>query len=141
MKKFILILLFALFSLFSFPQNIKDANVDYVNITHEQVANGWAVSNQSCYNCASFYYKILRTKYPEEGYYYYYIYLYSNSFDAQGYLRSTYVSGINLYIDNNLVEKIGYVLVEPKKTILLGYLYSLKSTSKVEFTWENKSVY
>jgi len=74
----------------------------------------WRISNNGCYpiyeedyyTCASFYWKIDVSEFQDkDGYYYFDIWLYSNSYiwdynNNKAIWMSTYLWGVNLYIDN-----------------------------------------
>ena len=61
---------------------------------------GWQLSNDGCYGCPSFYWKVTKSVYPDTyGYYIYDFWFYSNSLYPQGGWASTYVYDIFIKVD------------------------------------------
>ena len=146
MKKFIIIIYLLLASLLCLGQQFE-THRDYNGRSYE-----WELVNQSCYNCASFYMKVMRTSHPNAlGDYYYYIYFYSNSFDRYGYLANTYFTDVKFYSKNkfgnwNLEDYRSYILVPPKSEVYDGIYFVLSFPTKypkseVSITWGGLSVY
>ena len=112
----------------------------------------WKLSNQACYGCGSLYVSILRDSKPnEKGLYYFYVYLWSNSFYANGLKASTYVTNINVYAGNGdggktSVLTIPYFVAKPKTDIFSGYnliatLYGADPTQVWFITWVQIQAY
>jgi hypothetical protein len=107
MKKiFILILLFII-SINAFSQSFIKQN-EYKPEKEKNVNfSDWKLSNEGCFGCASFYWKVMKNPIPDkDGFYYYYIYFYSNSFYKSGDYASTFVFGVNLNIDGSFLLKL-----------------------------------
>jgi len=91
----------------------------YTHIDYNGKEYNWEKVNDECYNCASFYHKVIRSVKSNDGYYYYYVYFFSNSYDHLGYLTNTYVSDVNVFVQSKnlniqLVDYSDYVLIPPK---------------------------
>jgi hypothetical protein len=115
------------------PDTIK-----LINITNNQIENGWSLSGYSCAGCPSFYYKILRSEIPfkaedEIYYYYFYFYFYSNSFYSDKTLTYTYLGDINFYINSQYIFELPYLLIEPKKVIYGAWMRHINPESNVSF--------
>lgn len=122
--------------------------IPLVNITNNkaQGANGWAINGNVCAGCASYFYKILRTKTSykaEDGlnYYYYYFYFYSNSFLNDKTYTNTYLKDINFLVDGETTFSIPYLLLEVEKVVYGAWIRSLNPFTNVEFNVTNISVY
>lgn len=136
MKKFKLLLLLTLLSFFSIG---KDS---YLNITSDKRKNGWALSNEPCYGCGSFYYRILRTgSFNENGEYAYLIQMYSNSFDDYGVLKPTYVKNVSALIDGDTVKTVEYVVVDVKKQEIAVRILNKDPGAQIELGWEKVRKY
>ena len=65
----------------------------------------WQLSNEGCYGCPSFYWGVTRSvSTTKDGYYIFDMWFYSNSTYTNGAWASTYVWGITLTIDNQLLN-------------------------------------
>ena len=142
MKKWWLVLMLFFSSLTLKKKKIPDPNMPTINITQNQVVNGWAKFKTECLGCVSFYYQIRRTAgMYSDGKYYFYIYLHSNSYSTAGFQAATYLRNIKFYMNNNLVFNLDYVLVEPGGPQHVAWLTSPDPMTLVTFTWENSIVY
>jgi len=134
MKKLLLVFSLIFISLICLGQNKKGAiqykansiksyyvphpdTLNLINITHNQKFNGWGLMGTTCAGCASYYYKIFRSKNPfiaedDMFYYYYYFYFYSNSHLPNGDLAGTYLSDVNFFINENYVFDVEYILLD-----------------------------
>ena len=114
MKKLLIIASFLLLSLLSNGQDIIHS--DFTGKTYD-----WLQVNNKCYNCASVYFKITRSISPvnKAGQYYYQVLFFSNSFDAQGYLRSTYLTNVNVQIAYPQSKQSNYFYVAHQNYILV----------------------
>ena len=89
MKKFFIALMFLLSSL----AGISQTNVQYPTKTG---GYGWQQVGETCAGCASFFVGIKRSTKPNDyGNYKYDVYFLTNSFNASGTPRMTYISGIS----------------------------------------------
>ena len=81
----------------------------------------WQLSNQGCFGCPSFYWKVTKTFLG--GDYRYDLWFSSNSFYPNGVLSSTYVSGIRLYSDGVVrSESSWFLFKEPANNPLLTFV-------------------
>jgi len=172
-KKLFIFLSFALFCFICFSQNsitqtvfekkinhIYDANrrisffipspdtiplIDILDNTNKRY-NGWFLNGDlNCYTCASFYYRILRSKniYRAEdnnSYYYYYFYFFSNS-KKDGKYTGTYISGLRIYNEEILLLEVPYVLIEPNKIIYAAWVRSKDPSLSLYFDVKNITIY
>jgi hypothetical protein len=110
--------------------------------------NTWNLSNSTCYGCGSVYVMVVNANYPDKsGLYYYDVYLWSNSFYANGYASSSYIKMIKVYgIDpsgkETLILKMDYALVPPKSqyfngNFYLAYVYSGSAMQTIKITWSD----
>lgn len=117
-----------------------------INIQQTNKKNGWNKDGKTCAGCPSYFYKITRSENiykaeDENYYYYYYFYFCSNSFLTNGDITSTYLSNIDFFIDNILVNNVPYLLLEPKKIIYGAWVRTKNPNSIVSFKITNISVY
>lgn len=152
MKKIFTLFLFIFISCFSFSQ-VNNDNIPKVNITHNQVVNGWAKFKTECNGCVSFYYQILKNTLPvkeayqnKEGvyylnYYYYYFYFFSNSKYVNGNSASTYLTNLSFYADGELIFKKDYILIEPGKSVYGAWIKTTNPNAYISFNWENAIIY
>ena len=138
MKKLILSLLFALFSVVAFTQVPNSMyqqqqivqqkwapnpnNIPLINITSNQVQNGWAMNGYACAGCPSYYFQVFVTNQAyqaEDGQYYYYFFFkfFSNSHYTNGSQASTYLSQVNYYINGSQVYFDQYILIAPGQAL------------------------
>lgn len=151
MKKLILGILLLLFSAISFSQYISyqqhqekkfvptPNQIQVLNITMNQVQNGWAIIGNSCYGCASYWYQVLRSQQmhqAEDGQYYYYFYFnfFSNSRYANGQNAGTYLSQVNFFYNGNFTFSIPYILIPVGQTIWGSWMRSQNINSVVSFS-------
>ncbi len=138
-KNILLTLLFALSIKVKGQDNMTIYNNDY---------NIWNVSNSTCNGCGSVFIMVVNTSVPDKsGLYYYDIYLWSNSFYANGYAASSYVKNIKVYAvdpagNETFVLKMDYVLVPPKSqyfngNFYLAYVYSGSAMQTIKLTWSD----
>lgn len=101
----------------------------------------WIKSNEGCYGCSSFYFKIYRSQYSYEGHYYYYVYFYSNSFYRNGVWANTFLDGINIHVDK--VQGYGqwsrHLLF--KDNTYGGYAISTNPKAYINIYYDSKSIY
>ena len=164
MKKLLLGLLFALFSVVGFSQYYPNSMyqqqqvaqqrwspnpnaVPLLNITTNQVQNGWALNGYACAGCASYYYQILVTNQAyqaEDGQYYYYFFFkfFSNSHYTNGAQASTYLSQVNYFDNGTQVYFDPYILIAPGQA-LWGptWIRSRSQTDAIMFSVTQMSVY
>lgn len=165
MKKILLILALLVVSLFSYGQVQqesmqirKKANHVYnyekkeaffipnpdtlklINVTNISAAtnNGWAVSGKTCAGCASFFYKILRSKntiYGEDGYeyFYFFFYFYSNSYYTNAEPATTYLTGLRFFVNDKFIFDVPYLLLEPDQVVYAAWTRSVNPNSKISF--------
>ncbi len=91
-----------------------------VHVDKNSKTYNWALSNDGCWGCASFFWKIEREIEPDaEGFYNYEMAFSSNSFYSDKSLTSTYVSGIKItFIDATseyLAAESFYQLIPPNE--------------------------
>lgn len=99
-------------------QNNDTENKRQVHIDSNGKAYNWSLSNEGCFGCASFYWKIERGDIADsDGLYTYYIVFSTNSFYADKTLTSTYVTDFKVhFVDGNtkyLGVKPFYMLIPP----------------------------
>jgi hypothetical protein len=166
MKKLFIILLFLLLSLVCIGQNqqyqqtkqsYKKTNDNFQGFQTHTDYNGkhynWEMIGDKCYNCASFYIKTMRSTNPENGYYTYYIFLFSNSYDRDGYLSNTYLKNVDVYTNRQNEENFhlyhtNYILIN-KKDEISGYdgvqvfltFESIYAFERVNITWQDLTIY
>ena len=134
MKTLLLSILLILgLSFFSPTQSTAQQTITYSN---------WQLSNDGCWGCASFYWSIVRTAYPDSyGYYYYYTYFYSNSFYINGEWASTYVSDIYLYVDDNLFNSTPvYITFKEQYSPSLLWFKTKNSNASIYLKWGGKQL-
>jgi hypothetical protein len=157
MKKLIFAILLMLFSIVGFSQNnpyqqqksgfVPDpSQIPTLNITLNQVQNGWALIGNSCHGCASYWYQVLRSQQmhqAEDGQYYYYFYFnfFSNSRYANGQNAGTYLNQLNFYYNGNHSFSVPYILVPSGQTVWGAWMRSQNSNSSVSFTVAQITVY
>ncbi len=133
MKK-ILTIFILLFSLFF----IKESKAQNVPSTYID----WQLSNQSCYGCASFYWKVNRSYSPEMRSYRFDIWFSSNSFYPNGGYASTYLTGVYIYSDGYLANKEPFwFLFKEQATSNLSQFYSQNLNPAITITWQNLTIY
>jgi hypothetical protein len=157
MKKLILILALLIFTCIgSFGQyqqkstekryDVPDPNsIPTLNITNNQVYNGWALNGNVCAGCPSYYYMIIRSSNmirAEDGgyYYYFYFYFYSNSYYSNGTPAGTYLSDIKFYANGNFIFSVPYILVPPGQKVYGAWL-RWNTNSPVSFFITNINVH
>jgi hypothetical protein len=109
--------------------------------------NTWVESNTTCAGCGSFYAMVVNEKVrAKDGYYYMYVYLWSNSYYANGYTASSYIKHINFFFTDGVRDypaiNFQYVLVPPKSLDFNGwyqvaYLYHVYPNQIIKITWSN----
>lgn len=135
MKKLLLSIIIVLFSLL--PVQSQNANA----VSNATQFTDWQLSNDGCWGCASFYWKITRT-FQDDGSYRFDIWFCSNSFYQNGTKASTYVQGIYINVD-------GYYIRNESTWVLFKEVYSNQLTSfltknpypKINMTWTGLSIY
>lgn len=104
MKKFLLILLFSIL-FFAFPINLsgqtKNQPYQKQQETYKTVVYvDWQLSNEACYGCSSFYWRVTRSYEADAyGYYIFDFWFYSNSLYENGAWASTYVYDMYIQVD------------------------------------------
>ncbi len=133
--------------------NVAQSSVAQNSITVSSVDyNKWILSNSSCYGCSSFYLMVVNTTNPsKDGLYYYDVYLWSNSFYANGYAASSYVKNINFFVvdpsgNKKFILKLDYALVPPKSqyfsgSFYLAYIYSISAKQTIKITWSETEIW
>lgn len=147
MKKLLtLILLFLSVNMYAqdnVPSNFSSNIQKTIQIPSTVVYTNWQLSNQGCYGCASFYWKINRTYIPEYKSYQYDIWFLSNSFYQNGTLASTYVWGIIVNVDGlNLRNEPAWLLF--KDTSYSNQVTSFttsNSSAKIILSWQGLKIY
>ncbi len=110
MKTLLLSAVVVLFSFTTFAQSTENLVV-HTDVTGKKY--DWTLSNTGCYGCASFYWRIMRSKTVDiDGFYEYYMFFSTNSFYKDKILTSTYITDIVIKFQNTATEN-GYVAVEP----------------------------
>lgn len=157
MKKFILSSLLALFfaiaGMSQYQQQVQQPyyvpdskSTPTINITLNQIQNGWARTGNPCAGCPSYWCQITRTQQmhvAEDGifYYYYYFHLFSNSFYTNGVQAGTYLSQVNFYHNGTLTISSPYILLPAGQHIDGAWMRSQNPNSVVTFTIAQMSVY
>jgi hypothetical protein len=145
MKKFILILLLSLFSVFNNAHSQL-----YMDISSSNY-NQWWQTNDGGYGISSFHIQV-NTDYTMkvDGYYYYNIFFFNNSHYNNGTSSSTYIKDLNFYIWNGHtwqnVLYLNYALVKPPCDGYNGvyhaaYIYAPYPVQSIKITWESHTVY
>ena len=111
----------------------------------------WTLYGATCPGCASFYIKIMSDARLINGKYAYYVFLFSNSYNAYGYLAGTYIKGINIYkVNYNGIHEsimfVDYILINPKTVYFDGVnlgtmFYSDAPDDVIIITWKSSTVY
>lgn len=121
--------------------------IPMVNITINQVQNGWAQMGNACAGCPSYFYQVLITNQAyqaEDGQYYYYFFFkfFSNSHYTNGSPASTYLSQVNYFVNGSQVYFDQYILVSPGQP-LWGptWIRSHAQNSSILFSVTQMSVY
>lgn len=149
MKKLITIFLILILCGFSGdPTYVPDPNsILTINITNPDsiVSNGWGLTGPTCAGCASYYWKITRSKMQIKAedniyYYYYYIWVFSNSYYSDGYKASTYLTDLDVYMDDELIYNIEYTLATGEQR-WVGWARSTNGNESLSFEIEKISVY
>ena len=126
---------------------VPDQNmVATINITMNQVQNGWAHWGNVCAGCPAYFYQVLVTQQPhqaEDGNYYYYYYFnyFSNSHYTNGAKASTYLSVVNFYANNQFIFQAQYILVAPNQNVFGAWLRLGVNNAMVTFAPTNVTVY
>lgn len=116
-----------------------------INITLNQVQNGWARQGQACAGCPSYWYQVLVSQQPiqaEDGLYYYYYYFnfFSNSHYTNGVQASTYLSQVNFYYNGILGINAPYLLLPAGQQVWGAWIRLGVNNATVSFTVTNFSV-
>jgi hypothetical protein len=113
MKKFLLGIVFVLFSFVGYSQTVS----------HQD----WKVENQGQWG--SFYWGVTRTQYPNyQGLYFYYVYFYSNSYfnskaDGINYDKaSTYISNVDVVMKTYTLDYYGKLIWRGNLLVELPYI-------------------
>ena len=153
MKKLLLSLLFVLFSVIGFsqyqyqqPYVPNSESTPSINITINQIQNGWARIGNSCAGCPSYWFKITRTQQmhqAEDGqaYYYFYFHFYSNSFYTNGVQAGTYLSQVKFFHNGALLINTPYILVPAGQHVDGAWMRSQDPNASVTFSVSQMSVY
>jgi len=123
--------------------------IPLVNITPNQIEalNGWAIEGVPCQGCASYYYKILRSKtthkaYDGVSYYYFYFYFYTNSYTNDGKLATTALKDITFFAeDNKNTFNVPYLLIEPKEIVYGAWMRSIDPLTPIGYHATNVTVF
>ena len=124
MKKIILLLVLIFCSMFGYSQTASPN--DYIP---------WQLSNQGCYGCASFYWKVTKTGTQYD------VWFTSNSFYQNGVYASTYLWGIKLFVDNVQINQPMWLLFKECYTNKLLTFSSANPQPTVILMWEGIKVY
>lgn len=117
-------------------------NDRYKNIKQTTTYIDWKLSNDGCYGCASFYWKVNRTYDFRYSTYYYNIYFYSNSFYSNGAWASTYLTGIYVNVDGYYINKRPvWLLFKDVYSNELTSFYTVNSNPTIKITWTGMSIY
>ena len=155
MKKFILTSLLALFFAIAGMSQYQQAQQQYyvpnadgtptINITLNQIQNGWARMGTTCAGCPSYWYQVSRTQQmhvAEDGnaYYYYFFHFFSNSFYTNGVQAGTYLSQVSFYHNGALAFNTPYILLPVGQHIDGAWMRSQNPSATVSFTVAQMSV-
>jgi len=116
-----------------------------LNITLNQVQNGWATPRTACAGCASYWYQVFVTQSPQKAedgnyYYYYYFKFFSNSYYSNGTPAATYLSQVNFYTNGNFLFSTSYILLPQGEIVWGAWLRTLQNNSMVSFNATNINV-
>lgn len=144
MKKFLLMLLLAVFSYTAYPQSTT--------------MQPWTIENQGQWG--SFYWQVVRNDYPDQyGRYYYYVYFYSNSLfntdrnnDGQLDKAVTYIKAPTLYMyekdkDGNVLNTVTFPVsfvvcdYHYDMNVYTAYFYSSSPYNSFGLTYQSVSPY
>lgn len=120
-------LIFILILSLSFLQVKSQAPAGIIHSDRNGMLYDWKLSNQACYGCGSLFLCVLKDKTTNaKGLYQFYVYLWSNSFYANGLKASTYVTNITIFAVNGNGDKtsilnIPYFVAKPKTDIFNGW--------------------
>jgi hypothetical protein len=117
------------------PQDIQATPDVYID---------WQLSNQGCYGCASFYYKVVRRNLGLAfgNRYQFDIYFYSNSYLTNAVRTSTYVYGLMVTADGFPVNKepVWMLFKEPYSNQLLNFT-TTNPYPRIFITWTGVSLF
>jgi len=96
----------------------------------------WQLSNDGCFGCPSFYWKVTKTGNQFD------LWFSSNSYYPNGAKSSTYVWGIQLYVNNipMLSEPVWLLFYDPYSNILLSF-QSRETNPKIFLKWDGLKIY
>jgi hypothetical protein len=120
--------------------------VEVINITPNQIKNGWGQVGNECAGCPSFFYQVSRTKQvyqAEDGiyYYYYYFHFFSNSYYSDGSIATTYLTNVDFIADGVLLIKSPYILLEAGSQKFGAWIRTRNPNSRVQFNVGQMTVY
>lgn len=102
----------------------------------------WRLSNDGCYGCASFYWKVNKTYIPTYQTYQYDVCFYSNSFYANGVWASTYVWGLLVNVDGYYIHKEpSWLLFKEAMSNQVTSFYSVNANPNIVLTWQGIKLY
>lgn len=147
MKKYIIFLVILLFCVGLVPikYNNKNINTNKIEILNKKQTStyiDWKLSNDGCYGCASFYWKVTRSYDYNTNRYLFYIYFYSNSYYENTIWASTYLTGVYINVDNFYINKQPiWLLFKDVYTNQLTSFYSYNANPTIKITWTGMSIY
>ena len=120
---------------YSKKSNYQENKTEFIDYTN------WELSNEGCWGCASFYWKVIKTKTPINEDYYYYIYFYSNSFQTNGIWTSTYLWNIYLTVDKyKMNTEPVWITFRESFTPSMLWFKTKSSSPHIYFTWGGKKI-
>ncbi len=106
---------------------------------------GWKLSNEPVLGTGAFWYKIERSTYTDYyGYYTYNVWFQSNSYDAYGYKRNTYITGITViskYKTGNYNQFTPFWVLCAWKPVLGATFRSTVHNEVLRVKWKYAMVY
>lgn len=136
MKK-VLLIISCVISILLFTSSSQKSD-GFINITYNQVVNGWAMEGNNCAGCSGFYYKIMRTEYPHvDGYYYYYIYGYSNSYYSNGIAAPTRINGLKIYVGGRHVKTKTYTILNVNISEFIELAKNTDPGESIDISYDN----
>lgn len=131
-RKLFITLFLIISSLCLFGQ--KGSSDEYINITPNQISNGWGAAYSNNGSLVLFY-QILRSKFVVNQQYYYYIYFFSGH-----ETNAIVLKGLKFVADGYNVGSLNSLIV-PKEAINVYIIYSVNPHCQIGFTWQNSIIY
>ena len=143
MVKYLLTLILLIFGL-NLNAQINKIDLNTYNKSSNRIIEytNWQLSNDGCYGCASFYWKVTRSSQMDiNNQFRYDIWFYSNSVWPNGEQASTYVSDINLYVNGYKISYVPWILFKESYSNPLLSFYTSSYNPLILLTWGGKKIF